>query len=226
MNRWVQGHIRQRQFGELTIETHGPVTPSSMSSHTPSLRQQLRHKRRSLNRGQQHTAASALAHRLTSDLSVVCAERIAFYQPADGEIDPTIFLNWCHKAGKKIYLPVIPEGLVPNQVALLFQAFIPGETQLVSNRFGNLEPAFNKQQCINVALLNLVLMPLVGFDRIGNRLGMGKGYYDRTFKTKVQAFRKPRLIGLAHSVQEAVLTPNSWDVPLDAVFTDKEKISY
>ena len=197
-----------------------------MPSSLRSLRQQLRQKRRSLSEGQQQAAASALSHRLISDLSVMSAKRIAFYQPADGEIDPTIFLNWCHKTGKKIYLPVIPEGLMPNQPALLFQEFVAGETQLVTNRFGILEPAFSKRHCINVAFLNLVLMPLVGFDRSGNRLGMGKGYYDQTFTTKDHGFRKPKLIGLAHSIQEAVLSPNSWDVPLDAVFTEKEKIFY
>lgn len=192
----------------------------------PSLRQQLRLKRRSLNKSQQQTAADALAHKLISDLSIICAKRIALYLPADGEIDPTIFLNWCIHTGKKIYLPVVPEGLMPNRRVLLFQAYIPGVTRLVANKFGHLEPAFNKQQCVNVSTLNLVLMPLVGFDRKGNRLGMGKGYYDKTFAVASQSFRRPRLIGLAHSIQEAVLTPKPWDVPLDAVFTEKEKISY
>ena len=146
--------------------------------------------------------------------------------PADGEIDPTIFLNWCIRSGKKIYLPVLPERLMPNSTALLFQAFVPGETQLVPNRFGNLEPPFSKHQCIKASYLNLVLMPLVGFDRKGNRLGMGKGYFDRTFAVKTHRFRRPKLIGLAHSIQETALTPKPWDVPLDAVFTEKEKISW
>ena len=68
-------------------------------------------------------------------------------------------------------------------------------------------------------------MPLVGFDKTGNRLGMGKGYYDRTFAENSPFFRRPRLIGLAHSIQEATLIPNLWDVPLDAVFTEKGKFS-
>ena len=255
MNRWVQGPIRQRRFGELyyflqegfykkvftrrflqegsnknVLKRKYLKVSSYNTSHSktsmPSLRQQLRQKRRSLSRGQQQAAADALTRRLTSDLSIISANRIALYQPADGEIDPTIFLNWCCDAGKKIYLPVVPEGLMPNRATLLFQAYIPGETRLVSNKFGNLEPSFNRRQCINVAYLNLVMMPLVGFDRTGNRLGMGKGYYDKTFAAKSQSFRKPKLIGLAHSFQEAVLTPNPWDVPLDAIYTEKEKISY
>jgi 5-formyltetrahydrofolate cyclo-ligase len=191
----------------------------------PSLRQQLRLKRQSLSKSQQQIAGSALAQRLKSDISVISAKRIAFYQPADGEIDPNEFLNWCRHAGKNIYLPVVPEGLMPNSSVLLFQAYIPGETSLAINRFGNFEPVFNRKLCIKPSYLNLVLMPLVGFDRLGNRLGMGKGYYDRTFSSTSHSFHKPRLIGLAHSIQETSLIPSPWDVPLDAIFTDKEKIT-
>ena len=87
------------------------------------------------------------------------------------------------------------------------------------------EPQFDKRLCIKASLLNLVFLPLVGFDREGNRIGMGKGYYDKTFSAKVQSFHAPKLVGLAHSIQETGILPNPWDIPLDAIFTEKEKIS-
>lgn len=190
----------------------------------PSLRQQLRLKRQSLSKMQQQSASVALANRLHADLSIVNAKRIAFYQPADGEIDPTIFLDWCFNSGKEVYLPIVPEGLVPNRSTLLFQAYFPGRSTLAANRFGILEPRFNHRQCIRATDLNLVFVPLVGFDRRGNRLGMGKGYYDRTFASGQNTYHQPRLVGLAHSIQELELSPNAWDIPLDCVFTEKEKI--
>ena len=79
-----------------------------------SLRQILREKRRALNARQQLVAAHRLAKRLACDLTFLRAERIAFYLPNDGEIDPSGLMDWCHQIKKKVYLPVMPEGLIPN----------------------------------------------------------------------------------------------------------------
>lgn len=191
----------------------------------PSLRQQLREKRRSLTRSEQLSASTALTRRLATDLAIITAERIAFYLPNDGEIDPTRFMFWCYAAGKQIYLPIVCDGLMANTHSLLFQAYVPGFTPLVYNRFGVPEPQFDKRQCIKASLLNLVFLPLVGFDRQGNRIGMGKGYYDKTFSAEVHSFHTPKLVGLAHSSQETVILPNPWDIPLDAIFTERERIA-
>ena len=104
------------------------------------------------------------------------------------------------------------------------EPYVPGLTKLVYNRFGIPEPQFDKRQCIKASLLNLVFLPLVGFDRKGNRIGMGKGYYDKTFSSEIHCFHAPKLVGLAHSIQETGILPNSWDIPLDAIFTEREKI--
>ena len=192
----------------------------------PSLRQILREKRRALTQRQQLLAAHHLAKRLACDLTFLRAQRMAFYLPNDGEIDPSGLMDWCHQMGKKVYLPVMPEGLVSNKHCLLFQSYVPGRT-LVSSNFGILEPPFVMQDCIKPSMLNLVFLPLVGFDRKGNRLGMGGGYYDKTFARKPSDFHRPRLIGLAHSIQETEdIVPNPWDIPLDAVFTELETISF
>ena len=72
--------------------------------------------------------------------------------------------------------------------------------------------------------LDLILAPLVGFDTHGNRLGMGGGYYDRTFaylKHRLH-WQKPRLIGLAYELQRvADLANHAWDVPLQSVVTEQ-----
>tara|TARA_B110000908_G_scaffold113635_1_gene133335 strand:+ start:1081 stop:1407 length:327 start_codon:yes stop_codon:yes gene_type:complete len=94
------------------------------------------------------------------------------------------------------------------------------------NRLGILEPRNNGRQLI-AQQFDAVLVPLLGFDRQGHRLGMGGGFYDRAFAFKHQGgYRKrPLLIGIAHHFQEAEsLTTQSWDVPLDAIITDRELI--
>jgi 5-formyltetrahydrofolate cyclo-ligase len=71
--------------------------------------------------------------------------------------------------------------------------------------------------------LDLVFVPLVAFDKEGHRLGMGGGYYDRTFafKTKHSHLKGPKLIGLAHDFQlQSQLPVMPWDIPLNAVITE------
>ena len=65
-------------------------------------------------------------------------------------------------------------------------------------------------------------MPLVGFDEEGGRLGMGGGFYDRSFAfTRIRPRLRPTLIGLAHELQKVQKLPvEPWDIPLDAVVTD------
>ncbi len=72
--------------------------------------------------------------------------------------------------------------------------------------------------------IDIALVPLVAFDSQGNRLGMGGGFYDRTFAYKRTSPRsRPRLIGLAHSNQEALsIDSESWDIPLEAIMTEEK----
>jgi 5-formyltetrahydrofolate cyclo-ligase len=85
---------------------------------------------------------------------------------------------------------------------------------------------------MSAQLLDVVLMPLVGFDRTGARLGMGGGFYDATFAFKQKlstgsktSTGKPALIGLAHACQQVEsLATDTWDIPLFAIATDKEII--
>ncbi len=72
--------------------------------------------------------------------------------------------------------------------------------------------------------LDLILLPLVGFDTHCHRLGMGKGFYDRSleFLNHRQHWRKPHILGLAHDFQRVESLPaDPWDVPLQGVVTDK-----
>ncbi len=116
-----------------------------------------------------------------------------------------------------MYLPCLQA-----RCRLSFRQVSP-RSHLSVNRFGIPEPP-RKATTIDAHALDVVIVPLVAFDPAGRRLGMGGGYYDRSFAFKRQfPQRGPVLIGLAHSCQEvAQLTAQAWDVPLDWIVTEKK----
>ena len=151
-------------------------------------------------------------------------KRIALYLPNDGEIDPSGLIMWCAKHDRLAFLPVVRQQDGVN--SLLFAPVDPSTT-FKDNQFGIPEPVVEATSLIAAADLDLVLLPLVGFDGYGNRIGMGGGFYDRTFSflhrdQAGRADQKPALIGIAHALQEVDrIDAESWDVPLSVVVTDK-----
>ena len=182
-----------------------------------SLRREMRQRRRSLGKLQQRIAARALYRRVVQSSLFRFSRRIAFTIARDGEISPHLLLREAQRRGKACYLPVMSR-VGKDRLAFRRAADI---SRLDSrNRFGIPEPA-RSQRCPPRAL-SLVLLPLVAFDARGNRLGMGKGYYDHTFAFLRRSQRsRPLLLGLAHECQRvASLDTASWDVPLQGLVTD------
>ena len=182
-------------------------------------RQQLRARRRALDDTERLQRSETLCRQLSRQPLFRSSRKIAAYLPADGEIEtqPLIELAWRMK--KQVYLPVLTPFLGNR---LWFARFEP-DTRLVSNRYGIAEPERIHRQRIAAQTLDIVLAPLVGFDRSGNRLGMGGGFYDRSFAYLLtrRHWQKPRLIGLAYDFQLMQQIPlQPWDVPLTAVATD------
>ena len=181
------------------------------------LRQSIRQQRRSLSRAEADDCAEQLAQRTARHALVLQSQRIAAYLAADGEIDPYPLMQSLWEQGKTLYLPV----LVPfSNRKLWFAEFNPTD-RLAFNRFGIPEPV--RRRLIKPCALDLVLTPLVAFDSNGHRIGMGGGYYDRSFAflRRRQHWRKPRLLGLAFELQkQTAIKPNDWDIPLDAVATE------
>ncbi len=184
------------------------------------LRKVLRQRRSALNFAQQQRAAFQLAKRIKCQPLFVRSKHIAFYLPNDGEIDPGLLLDAALRMGKQCYLPVLAQGL--SQAGHLWFMPFNKNTVLTCNRFGIPEPAIDHRKKIKPEQLDLVLMPLVGFDADGGRMGMGGGFYDRTFafKKNIPA-HKTWLLGLAHSCQQVEQLPiEPWDVPMDAAVTE------
>ncbi len=149
------------------------------------------------------------------------ARRIALYLPRDGELDPGPLGQLLLQRQCQLFLPVI-DPLRGGGRLLRFARWQPGHSTLQPNRFRIPEPMGRRTPAWS---LDLVLLPLVAFDRHGNRLGMGGGFYDRSFADRKQRPRRPLLVGLAHACQELPDLPAApHDVPLDAIVTDQECI--
>jgi len=192
-----------------------------MTSHLDSrqtLRRQLRQTRRSLSPDQQLSAAKELLACFKQHLNspqVANAKRIALYLSNDGEISPHLLCEYLWQQGIQTYLPVIQEK------QLTF-ALYSSDTVWQENLYGIKEPV--TANYLSGEELDLVLLPLVGFDSEGGRLGMGGGFYDRTFANK-RTDETPLLIGLAHDCQQIKSLPvEGWDVPLQAIITPTQVI--
>lgn len=197
-----------------------PPAALSLPGALTALRRELRTRRRQTSRAERRAASAALARRLSTLLVFQRAGRIAAYWPADGEIDPLPALARAFAAGKACYLPV----LCPQRDGHLhFAPWWPGAL-LRRNRFGIPEPAAPRGEWLAPRMLDLVLLPLVGFDAAGNRLGMGGGYYDHSFAFLARRpWRRPRLIGVGFDFQHVVKLPQRpWDVPLDAAVSERQ----
>lgn len=183
------------------------------------LRQSFRLKRRQISVARQEEKAKQIANLLTSFPEFLSSKQIAGYWPIDGEISPLSILEQAHIEQKHCYLPVI----TGSSKHLQFVEYKPNDP-LIPNQFGILEPDPSTQKTISIADLDLILIPLVAFDRQGHRLGMGEGYYDQTFSTisEQHKTKKPFLLGLAYEIQHVETLPlNDWDVPLHGILTEK-----
>lgn len=185
-----------------------------------ALRDSLRQARQALTPDSQKLANQSLCDLMRQQDFYRDAEHIAFYQAFDGEIDPKPLMDLALSQGKSCYLPILA---AENPDMLSFASF-DKNTVLVKNQWGIPEPS-QSAEFVPPTHFDLVLVPLVGFDKNCFRLGMGKGFYDRTFSFKIfNRSSNPLLIGLAHSNQLVDSFPTeSWDVRLDAVVT-AEKI--
>ena len=183
------------------------------------LRLQFRNLRRQLSSKQQHTHGLQLAKNLRLNRHFNQVRHVAFYLAEDGEISADFAIKMAWQQKKQVYLPV----LSPYADELFFAPYT-ASTRLKPNRFGIAEPDVSIKKCKRAHRLQLICMPLVGFDIKGNRLGMGGGFYDRSlhFRQHQKSWRKPRLIGLAHECQKSDAIPvEDWDVPVDAIVTEK-----
>ena len=193
-----------------------------MADDRSELRKRLREQRTRLAPRERIAAAEALAQVLEQLPEFIVDARVAGYWAVSGEA-PLLAAYARLRGREQTYLlPVIG-----NDDTLQFAPWQSG-APVHANRYGIPEPVADAAQLLAASAVDLVLVPLLGFDRRGNRLGMGAGYYDRTFAFLRDAARpaQPLLVGIGYHFQEIdALTPQPWDVPLDFIATDRELIA-
>jgi 5-formyltetrahydrofolate cyclo-ligase len=193
---------------------------SSVADARRSLRASLRAKRRAVSVAARAHAAKLIAHHADRVLHLRSGQRIGIYAATAEELDTSCLIALALRRGCLVYLPRIDPR---SHVRTMRFARITGAARaLRTNRFGIAEP--EGLELASTRLLDVVFLPLVGFDRHGVRLGMGGGYYDRAFGfRRLRAFwHAPLLVGIGYASQEVErIAPAAHDVPLDLVITER-----
>lgn len=181
------------------------------------LRNHLRQVRNQLSLHQRRAAAKKLLHVALREGLFLKHQRIGFYLPFEGEMDLLPLLNKALWLGKSCHLPVVPRRFEKKL----------GFTQLSRhpnwylNRYGIHEHW--SPRSLRARQLDLLFVPLVGFDEAGYRLGMGGGFYDTSlaYLKHRNIWRKPYLVGIGYECQKVARVPRDpWDMPLDAALTE------
>lgn len=182
---------------------------SPLASEKDLLRKEALQRRKSLIEVDRIEKSLALVDHIDA-LPVPDAATVSGFWPIRDEIDPRPLLDRLRQMGHRLCLPVIAE---PH---LIFRQ-LDRETELVPAGFGTLEPSKDAA----VLEPDVLLMPLAAFDASGNRIGYGKGYYDKAI-TALEAIRPRTCIGLAFGVQEVDRVPaEAHDKPLDGILTEQ-----
>ena len=177
------------------------------------MRQNIRDIRRQIPVEQQSQHAHALASAFTGS-PLFQHQHFACYWAVDGEISLKPLIDLLLSANKTVYLPVLKR----QSQALNFAHYHP-KVDTTPNRFGILEP--QESQYTPLEALDVICLPLVGFDTQGHRLGMGGGFYDRTLD-QLRRHKKVQVFGLAFAEQEVdLVVRGEYDQALDGMVTPK-----
>ena len=177
-------------------------------------RARLRDRRRRVPPRERRRAALLLVRNFFRLPGYLRARHVALYCPVGAEMDVWPLVLASLDAGKRVYLPVV------RGPRMSFIEYRRGDP-LRPAAFGIPEPDRGRPP-VRRRSLDWVVVPLVGFDERGNRIGQGGGYYDRAFAAhRGVAWRKPVLAGAAFEVQRCErVDTECWDVTLDVVVTE------
>lgn len=177
-----------------------------------AMRNTIKEVRSKVSTSYRSTSSNQICTRIRALEQYRHAKNIALYFAINGEIELDSLWNSAPLQGKFCYFPALNDNLT-----LSFLPATPA-TPFKNNRYGIPEPDVSFDLAIDVEELDLMIVPLVAFDMRCTRLGMGAGYYDRTLEKK-----KPKhLFGVAFQFQQVdFIDPQPWDIPLDAVITQK-----
>ena len=181
-----------------------------------SIKENIRHEKRHERSLLSNAHISRLSDNILSQWLKISKElsynTIGLYYPFDNEASPLEIINYLHSKNKEVLLPVIE-----NQSKTLSFAKYDFQSELLTNKYGIYEP--KDKEFVDNKHIDIVLVPCVAFNNQLFRLGMGGGFYDRTFSKKTSTI----LIGIAYSFQfENISFQEEHDIKMDYVITQKE----
>lgn len=196
------------QAGDTLIQTSG-AAPLESQDAKRLLRSGLRTQRKSIPTPQRRKAARALAHKALRCPALRGARRVAVYLSMGSELETAPLIAALRVRGMQLFAPVLLRG--DMRFRLLTAA------RLQSHALGMSQPRTGL--ALRASALDVVMLPLLGFDDRGTRLGQGGGYYDRSL---ARARFRPYRLGLAYAQQQVERLPREpWDMPLHAVLTER-----
>ncbi|MCB1516968.1 MAG: 5-formyltetrahydrofolate cyclo-ligase [Hyphomicrobiaceae bacterium] len=184
------------------------MTEEEAAQKKAALRQRIKYQRDSLTEAYRRAASQAAAAQFAK--YVDCAGKVvALFVPIGSEIDGASLFKTVIAQGGRAALPV-----VLGEEPMAFLAWDGNLETLIKGLFGTRFP--NDRHVVHP---DIIVVPLLGFDRRGHRLGWGKGYYDRTIAAMP---KRPRTVGLAFAMQEVgMVASEAHDIPLDLIITEK-----
>jgi len=190
---------------------------SNYAADKAALRKQLRAARRALDPAL-HRLHSQLAARLIARLPQFrSGRRVAIYLPFDHETDTAHLIAAAHRRGVRLFVPVV----IDRRHRRL--SFRPLSARTRRGAFGILVPV-GGGAAVAARWLHLIVVPFVGVDGAGRRLGMGGGFYDRVaaFRGLRKQWRGPRLVGFGFDCQRVdSFGAETWDLRFDATATER-----
>ncbi|MGI9416485.1 MAG: 5-formyltetrahydrofolate cyclo-ligase [Geminicoccaceae bacterium] len=186
---------------------------SSLADEKAVLRKRCYERRIRIEGGKAEAAALTVAERVGELIDIADGTVVSAYWPLPGELDPRPALALLSRRGAA---PTLPRTVAEGR-PLDFHAWLPDDP-LIEGRFKVMEPASDAP----IVRPNILLVPLLAFDRHCRRLGHGKGYYDRTLQGLKADDPGVRAIGVAFAAQEVERVPtDDFDQTLDMVITEQ-----
>ena len=179
-------------------------------------REEAMARRDALSASERAAASVVIADRAEPIIAAAKPSIVSFYWPMRSECDVRPLIMRVRRRGMEVALPARVGDL------FVFRRWAEGEP-LHSGTFGTSEPP-PASPAVNP---DFIVLPLLAFDRFGNRIGYGKGHYDRAIAALRAKGYRPGLLGVAFSVQEVPAVPaQAHDARLDWVVTEHDVLRF
>ncbi len=182
-------------------------------------REKLLNKRSRLDKKEVDNRSKLIKERLFRLKEFNLAAKIMFYLAFKKEVATEVMIKSALKIGKKVVVPISDK----ENKELILSEIKDYQQELAAGSYGILEPKEKYRREVDKKELDLIIVPGVGFDNSGNRIGYGAGYYDRFLSQISQEISK---IALAYEVQLVdKIKINQYDIPVDKIVTEKRIIN-